>query len=86
MVEKHGLREQLILAGISNRLEEIYSQAAFLVLPSYREGMPLVLLEAKCFKLPLISFDIITGPGEIIQNSVNGFLFRPMILKKWQKN
>ena len=77
MVENYGLKEQLILAGVSNRLEEIYSQAAFLVLPSYREGMPLVLLEAKSFKLPLVSFDIITGPGEIIQNGVNGFLITP---------
>jgi glycosyltransferase involved in cell wall biosynthesis len=48
-----------------------------LVLTSYREGMPLVLLEAKANKLPCISFDVITGPNEIILDKVNGVLIKP---------
>ena len=44
------------------------------VLPSYREGLPLALLEAKANKLPIVSFDIDTGPREIVKNGVNGFL------------
>ena len=34
----------------------------------------MVLLEAKSSKLPLISFDIETGPDEIIMDGVNGYL------------
>lgn len=43
-------------------------------LPSYREGLPLVLLEAKANKLPLVSFDCIAGPNEIITDGENGLL------------
>ena len=47
------------------------------VLPSYREGLPLVLLEAKFSMVPSFSFDIQTGPNEIIRDGVNGYLVQP---------
>ena len=37
----------------------------------------MVLLEAKSYRLPLVSFDIMTGPREIIQDGVNGYLIPP---------
>lgn len=35
------------------------------------------LLEAKTFQLPCVSFDIPTGPDEIIEDGVNGYLIDP---------
>ena len=72
-----GLDNQLILKGDVNNITDLYSEYAFLVLTSYREGLPLVLLEAKASKLPLISFDIATGPSEIIRNNIDGILVEP---------
>ena len=34
----------------------------------------MVLLEAKSHGLPIVSFDIMTGPSEIVHDGVNGFL------------
>lgn len=73
-VEQKNLQDKLILKGLSNDLYEKYKQYAMYVLPSYREGLPLVLLEAKANKLPIVSFDCIAGPNEIITDGVNGFL------------
>ena len=41
---------------------------------SEMEGLPMVLLEAKSYGLPLVSFDIMTGPSDIIRDGVNGYL------------
>ena len=37
----------------------------------------MVLLEAKANHLPMISFDVVTGPSEIIENNVDGYLIQP---------
>ncbi len=52
-------------------LAERYKEYAFYVLPSYREGMPPVLLEAKANRLPIVSFDIMTGPREIVRDGAD---------------
>ena len=73
-VKENGLEGQLIMPGAKEDLTEDFLNAAILVLPSRREGMPLVLLEGKGYQLPLVSFDIISGPREIITDGVNGIL------------
>ena len=49
------------------------------------EGLPMVLLEAKTWGLPLLSFDIMTGPSEIIQNGVNGYLIPAYNMELFRK-
>ena len=38
------------------------------------EGLPMVLLEAQAFGLPVVSFCCKCGPSDIIENGVNGYL------------
>lgn len=73
-IEKLRLQNHVILKGRSNDMPAAYREASIYVMTSLQEGLPMVLLEAKSHKLPLISFDIETGPDEIIRNGVNGFL------------
>ena len=54
----------------------LYHGADFFVLPSYREGMPNVLLEAAACGLPLIATDII-GSNEVVEEDSNGFIVPP---------
>ena len=71
-----GLEKQLFLRGQADNMYQLYNQYAFLIMTSIREGFPMVLLEAAANSLPLISFDIETGPNEIIESGENGFLIK----------
>lgn len=77
LVEDYGISDHVHLLGMRSDLAERYGDYAFYVLPSYREGMPLVLLEAKANRLPIVSFDIMTGPREIVRDGVDGTLVPP---------
>ncbi|WP_151900687.1 glycosyltransferase family 4 protein [Sulfurimonas hydrogeniphila] len=45
------------------------------VLPSYREGLPNVLIEAGSFNIPLLATDI-NGCNEVIEHNINGMLVK----------
>lgn len=68
------LEENVYLMGNNNKIIDVYKEYAFLGMTSYYEGLPMALLEAQSQKLPIVSFDCPTGPSEIIEDRVNGFL------------
>lgn len=80
LIREARLEKQMLLAGTVRDMEAQYRAAAMVVMTSHMEGLPMVLLEAKSYGLPLISFDIMTGPRDIISDGVNGFLIRPFDL------
>lgn len=71
---QYGLEKNIILAGLAKSMDKAYRTAAVYVMTSEMEGLPMVLLEAKSYRLPIVSFDIMTGPAEIVRDSVNGYL------------
>ena len=77
MIQEKNIENNVHLPGMKRNVMERYPDYAMYVLPSYREGFALVLLEAKLNKLPIVSFDIIAGPGEIIRDPVDGLLIPP---------
>ena len=61
--------------GHSNNMPEILKSASIVCLPSYREGLPKVLLEAASIGRPLIATDV-PGCREIVKNGHNGILVK----------
>lgn len=76
-IVRSGLSGKLRLMGRVDNLYDLYGEYAIGTLTSYREGLPLTLLEGKACGLPLISFDVTTGPSEIIEDGVDGYLVQP---------
>ncbi len=76
-IQVRGMRDKVILKGETRNVASVYKQGAIFVLTSCREGLPLVLLEAKANHLPCVSFDIVSGPNEIIRDKKDGFLIQP---------
>lgn len=81
MIRKKGLEAQVLLPGLVRDMDSMYRKAAMLVMTSEMEGLPMVLLEGKAHRLPLVAFDIMTGPSDIIDHEINGFLVKPFDLE-----
>lgn len=76
-ISRRHLKEQLILKGKVADVDTYLAQAQIFVLTSRVEGLPMCLLEAKAHRLACVSFDIATGPSEMITDGCNGFLVPP---------
>ncbi|WP_424216813.1 stealth conserved region 3 domain-containing protein (plasmid) [Streptomyces sp. BI20] len=74
MVEARGLHDRVRLMGRSAQMEQEWAKAALAVLPSRNEAFPLVLLEVFAAGVPVIAYDIVTGPAEIVRHGVDGLL------------
>jgi len=77
MIREKGLENQIELPGLVKDMDGMYREAAILVMTSDMEGLPMVLLEGKAHNLPLVAFDIMTGPSDIIDDGINGYLVGP---------
>lgn len=76
LIGELNLVDSIKLLPFTKDINSYYQKASFYILSSRYEGLPMVLLEACSFSLPLISFDCLTGPKEIISSGVNGFLVK----------
>ena len=75
--KEKGLGEQLILMGYVPKVETFLLKSRIFVLTSKAEGLPMCLLEARSCGVPCVSFDVPTGPADMIEDGVNGYLIPP---------
>jgi len=59
--------------GTSSDVPSVIAQSNCIVLPSYREGLSRVLLEAASMAKPIVTTDV-PGCRDVVENDVNGFL------------
>jgi len=73
-IDARGLQDVFLLRGTTKDIGKEYAQSAFYVMSSRAEGLPLVLIEASAYGMPLVSYDCHYGPSDIIEDGKNGFL------------
>lgn len=77
-VEKNGLSGSVEFLPTTKDVLAMYRQASIYAMSSRFEGLPLVLIEAQSMGLPIVSFDCLTGPAEIVEDGRNGILVPPL--------
>lgn len=72
---EYGVEDKVFLPGwlASRALREAYTQADIYCLPSYIEGVPMGVLEAMAFALPIVASPV-GGIPDIIDDGVHGLL------------
>lgn len=66
----------LLAVGPQRDLLPFFQAADALVLPTYREGLPTILLEAASFGLPIVATDVV-GCTDVVDDDVSGLLVPP---------
>ena len=75
-IVKLELENNVKIMGEITDIYEVYKNYSFYVMTSKSESFGMVLLEALQSGIPVISFDCPNGPGEIIEDNINGYLIK----------
>jgi glycosyltransferase involved in cell wall biosynthesis len=75
-VEAWTKQEGIRYLGETDDVVPVIAQSDCVVLPSYREGLSRVLLEASSMARPLITTDV-PGCRDVVDDGVNGYLCKP---------
>ncbi|MEI9475728.1 MAG: glycosyltransferase [Deltaproteobacteria bacterium] len=75
-VEEMNLQNHIHLCGVRSDIKGLYESIDYLIIPSLREGLPYVLLEAMINEIPVVA----SAVGDIpllVENQVTGYLVKP---------
>jgi glycosyltransferase involved in cell wall biosynthesis len=75
-IQDEGLAGRCVLAGFRDDLDRLLPAFDLLVLPSYTEGLPNVVLEALAARVPVVA-SAVGGTPEVIDDGVSGYLVQP---------
>lgn len=75
-IDSLGLGHRFVLAGFRTDLHRVLPHLDLFVLPSYTEGLPVVVLEAFAAGLPVVA-TAVGGTPEVVEDGANGRLVPP---------
>ena len=77
-IKEYGVEDRIYYIGWAdaNKKEELFKNVVINVLPSYKEGLPMSIIETMSFGIPNIATNITTIP-EIIINEKSGYITDP---------
>ncbi len=74
LIKELGLQNQVELAGKRDNVEDYYLKSKIFAFTSSSEGFPNVIGEAMSAGLPVVAYDCVAGPSDLIEDGKNGFL------------
>ncbi|MFV8326799.1 glycosyltransferase [Flavobacterium sp. ZS1P14] len=82
LARERNIEEKVHFLGYQNNPFKYLKKANFFVLSSLNEGLPNVILESLACGTPVVAFDCLSGPKEMIQHRENGLLVENQNIEK----
>ena len=74
LIKELDMEDKVELTGTVLGVEPYYNKSKIFVLASSSEGFPNVIGEAMSAGLPVVAYDCVAGPSDMIDDAQNGFL------------
>jgi GalNAc-alpha-(1->4)-GalNAc-alpha-(1->3)-diNAcBac-PP-undecaprenol alpha-1,4-N-acetyl-D-galactosaminyltransferase len=86
LVTSLDAQDKVVLAGKRNDVEQFYLKSKIFAFTSSSEGFPNVIGEAQSAGLPVVAFDCIAGPSDMVFTCRNGYLVPLFDYTRFQQN
>lgn len=73
-IKKLHIDYSVEIIDAKENISDYYLDSSIYVMTSRFEGLPMVLIESKSYGLPIIAFDCLTGPQDLVEDTVDGYL------------
>lgn len=76
LIKNLGLQDRVQLAGKQLDVDAFYNKVKIFAFTSSSEGFPNVVGEAMSAGLPVVAYDCVAGPSDLIQHEKTGYLIK----------
>ncbi|MFX0124503.1 MAG: glycosyltransferase family 4 protein [Candidatus Hodarchaeota archaeon] len=76
LAKQLNVEDNVVFCGVINHMSSVYKALDIVVLPSLREGLPYVILEAMAFQKPIVATSVGDVP-QLVKNKKTGILINP---------
>lgn len=74
LIEIYHLQSVVKINPPTSQIGSVYMNSSIYLLSSHYEGLPMVMLEAFSYGIPVVSFACKCGPKDLIKEGLNGYL------------
>ncbi len=74
LAQKLNIEKSVLFVGKQSNVDDFYLSSKIFAFTSISEGFPNAIGEAMSAGLPVVAFDCVAGPSEMIEEGQNGFL------------
>lgn len=74
LIAELHMQDRIFLLGEQKNIESYWAKSSIFAFTSTSEGFPNALAEAIAAQLPVVAYDCVAGPSDLIEHDMNGYL------------
>lgn len=74
LIKENKMEKNIFLMGNYKSIDDAYLNKSFMCVTSEFEGFGIMILEALNYNLPVVSFNCLSGPSDMVIDGFNGYL------------